>query len=501
MKRTALFGFVIVISFFCVSASVWEGAASVCLNGELPEDGYYVATRSFPRNTVVDVTNLETGQTIRVIVASGLDSPGLLAILSREAAGAIGLNARSIGRIRMSMPSDPVGFSRFTDEPDSSGDPDFDPAAAIATARGSGFDVKQAESAMEKDTAKTKEPAYAEKADSDSSTVVKSDSGSSGAAAPRPPIAPNPAAQDIVDLPESSPPSQAKDSSIKKEPSPVPAPNRGNAAASATAPGTYGYTPDTGNVAQAYPPQAEPPEPPPPPVAPRTPPPQAVPPPVPRQTPPPQAAPPVPPARGQLALVPAEQRPPESAYPGLPPEAEIAPIKRGTAAPPPPQFEGIPEEYIIPPIENRPPPAPVVQREPVMEPIIPPIARPERSPPPEVITEVTVVEANPARPLPPPPLPAPTASSGEVNFSVPRISSLERGKYYLQLAAYSIPELVETELRKISTIYPLAVQESGHSGRPLYRILVGPVNLGESGALLQRFKVSGYRDAFIRKEG
>jgi hypothetical protein len=81
------------------------------------------------------------------------------------------------------------------------------------------------------------------------------------------------------------------------------------------------------------------------------------------------------------------------------------------------------------------------------------------------------------------------------------ISSLERGKYYLQLAAYTIPELVETELLRISTVYPLAVQESGEAEKPLYRILIGPVNLGESGALLQRFKASGYRDAFIRKEG
>jgi hypothetical protein len=33
----------------------------------------------------------------------------------------------------------------------------------------------------------------------------------------------------------------------------------------------------------------------------------------------------------------------------------------------------------------------------------------------------------------------------------------------------------------------------------VYRVLVGPVNLGESGALLQRFKRSGYKDAFIKQ--
>jgi hypothetical protein len=31
--------------------------------------------------------------------------------------------------------------------------------------------------------------------------------------------------------------------------------------------------------------------------------------------------------------------------------------------------------------------------------------------------------------------------------------------------------------------------------------LVGPINQGESAALLQRFKKSGYPDAFIKTEG
>jgi hypothetical protein len=81
------------------------------------------------------------------------------------------------------------------------------------------------------------------------------------------------------------------------------------------------------------------------------------------------------------------------------------------------------------------------------------------------------------------------------------ISSLEKGKYYLQLAAYTLPELVEDELARIDSFYPRAIQETGNPEKPLYRILIGPVNLGESGALLQRFKTSGYRDAFVRKEG
>jgi hypothetical protein len=483
MKKTAFFCFVIFTALLCISASVWEGAASVSLNGELPEEGYYVATRSFPRNTIVDVTNLETSQTIRVIVASGLDSPGLLAILSKDAAGAIGLHARFVGRIRMTMPSEPVGFSRFTDELDSSGDPDFDPAAAIAAAKDSGFDVKQAADAIEKNPVKASDSPSADNAVSPG---------------PKPPIAPNPAASDIVDLPESYTPPQAKtkDDSVKSEPAPA------RPADTATAAGVYGYTPepvippDTSNVAQVYPPE----------YVPEKPEPQAAAVPVRAALPEtaPKAAVPAPvPASSEITLIPAEQRPPEtSPFRGLPPEAEIAPLKEPGAG-----YTGqsnvIPDEYIIPPIGDR-SSAAVIQREPVIEPVIPSIERNTPSPP-QVITDVTVVEANPLSadvPAPaekgPPPVPETERAAG---FSVPVISRLEKGKYYLQLAAYTLPELVETELLKISTVYPLAVQEGGNAEKPLYRILIGPVNLGESGALLQRFKVSGYRDAFIRKEG
>ncbi|MDR2785912.1 MAG: SPOR domain-containing protein [Treponema sp.] len=484
MKKIASFGFVVFIALFCISASVWEGAASVSLNGELPEEGYYVATRSFPRNTIVDVTNLETSQTIRVIVASGLDSPGLLAILSKDAAGAIGLHARFVGRIRMTMPSEPVGFSRFTDELDSSGDPDFDPAAAIAAAKDSGFDVKQAVDAIEKDPVKANDTAPGSSPDNAVSP------------GPKPPIAPNPAASDIVDLPESYTPPQAKtkDGSVKNEPAPAPA----RPADTATAAGIYGYTPepvippDTSNIARVYPPEYTPERPEPEAAA------------VTAQTVPPETVP------TAITLIPAEQRPPESSppYQGLPPEAEIAPLKEPGAGYTV-QSNVIPDEYIIPPIGSR-PSAAAVWTEPAIEPVIPPVNMAVPSPP-EVITDVTVVEANPLSAdtpalvekesrTAPAPVPAPETERA-AGFSVPVISRLEKGKYYLQLAAYTLPELVETELLKISTVYPLAVQEDGSAGKPLYRILIGPVNLGESGALLQRFKVSGYRDAFIRKEG
>ena len=96
-------------------ASPWEGAAAVAPEGELPATGRYVATNSFPANTIVDITNIENNRSTRAIVANNLNSPGLLAIVSREAAELIGMRPGSVIRIRMVQPSDPIAYLRFTE--------------------------------------------------------------------------------------------------------------------------------------------------------------------------------------------------------------------------------------------------------------------------------------------------------------------------------------------------------------------------------------------------
>jgi hypothetical protein len=82
-------------------------------------------------------------------------------------------------------------------------------------------------------------------------------------------------------------------------------------------------------------------------------------------------------------------------------------------------------------------------------------------------------------------------------FSAPVITSLEKGKYYIQVAALSKQESIENEIAKIGKNMPVALQNAGTEEKPVYRILIGPVNLGESGALLRRYKAT-YKDAFVR---
>jgi hypothetical protein len=429
MKKRAITTLVIAALLLLQSASVWEGAAAVAPNGDLPEGGYYAATNSFPRNTVVDITNLETGKTIRVIVAVGLDSPGLLAVVSRDAAEAIGLQSRSIGRIRMTQPSDPIAFSRFIEGLGSSGDPDYDPRARIAETLGSSPSARPGEGFV--DLPETSRPALPE------------NPWDPWAVSPGVPPAQS---SGITDLPETVPPPLVYHPEtyipLAVYPEALPEPRIAE----------QPYIPADVEAAPRYRPELIPE--PAPPIS-------GVPAPIPVPVPngpswdngPGQAD-----GAYDLTLVPAEERPPESAGWTIPEDQALP----GTA---------MVEELQL-----------------VTEPFIDP--RYVIDPVPDLAAAAPPAEAAPV-------VPEPVYSA----FSVPVISRLEQGKYYLQVGAFSRAEAVESELNKIGKTYPLAVQNGGSPDNPVYRILLGPVNLGESGALLRRFKGSGYQDAFIRQDG
>jgi hypothetical protein len=423
MKNIRIFGWVLIALIVLISASVWEGAAAVSISGDLPERGYYAATNSFPRNTIVDITNLETGRSVRVIVAAGLDTPGLLAILSRDAASDIGLQNRSIGRIRMTQPTDPIAFSRFNEGFGSSGDPDYDPQAFVNTniLPGGAVDpgMIPADPALPWEAGRVTNIPEAYEAQ-----PLPYEEGGTGPdlawVYQEPEIPP---VNSPVDTPPVYPPeSPGGGMTILEEP--------------------QGYrNPDAAEMAEVTDIQE----------------PLVSPPPVPPKGPG---------TYDEMVLVPAESRPPSTlSYSGLPPEAEIAPLP-DTASP-----AAVPQRQPDPALSA--PPAALSQ--PVRE-ILPP--------PPPVSS-------------PAPSLSAPSRAAAQF-FSVPLVTSLERGKYYLQLGAYSKAETVESEITRIGGAYPMVILNPGGAAQPVYRVLIGPVNPGESGALLQRFKGIGYTDAFVR---
>jgi cell division septation protein DedD len=433
-----------------IGASVWEGAASIAPGGDLPDGGYYAATNSFPRNTVVDITNLETGKSIRVIVAAGLETPGLLAVLSREAAEIIGLRPRSIGRIRMTQPSDPVAFSRFTEGLSSNGDPDYDPRALVAADPRAAALVNEPYPGEEEPASPAgrevppaalseTEPPFDTGYDGDEIVDIAGfyDPAAALSADEAPPedegIIREP---DLAWVYEPETDEAAKTAEITEEWEPEETPETADAGEAADIEATEppetnmppGWEPETGLTIAEEPDVPEPQN----------------------ETP----------GGGEYdyTLVPTEERPPEE-YPDytLPPEAEISSL--------------------------------------------PPAGSPEAAAGPATIDEslfVKPIEEAAAEP-PYPEHPGDSGSStASALFSVPVIHNLERGKYYLQLGAFSRSESAESELNRIEKTYPLTIQNGGSAEKPIYRILVGPVNLGESGALLQRFKSIGYRDAFVR---
>jgi hypothetical protein len=406
-----------------------------------------VATNSFPRNTVVDITNMENGKTIRAIVSAPLENPGLLAVLSKDAAGAIGIPSRSIGRVRMNQPADPVAFSRFTEGLSSSGDPDYDPSAFVA-ANGINPELLAEEPSP---------PAASPPVSGRNPPAADPPAAETGPAVTIPPAAYVTAAEEaeepsvaeeepavvpdktgaesledltIVDLPEPyvPPASAIPDESISAESSPElvwtprteteaedliePEPEDmaevTDAIINDTAePAELTEAVETGDTAESGEGLAE-------------------------ASPPPADEPAgTPPDDYDLTLIPSEERPPASEDPVIPAD-------------------------LIPP--------PVAGTGPAL-----------------TLPEATAPE------LPP---------SGDYGFSVPVITELEEGRYYLQLAASHNSAAVKEELAKIGEYWPLKVQVSERDNYP-YRILVGPVNQGESRALLQRFK-GNYQDAFVR---
>lgn len=113
------------------SASSWEGSAMTGTVGDFPSSGYYAACNSFARNTTIDVTNLDNGRTVTVIVTRGLESSGVFMMLSAEAATALGIQPGRLARIRAAEPRSAVELAPAA-KTGSAFDPDLNPRLLAA---------------------------------------------------------------------------------------------------------------------------------------------------------------------------------------------------------------------------------------------------------------------------------------------------------------------------------------------------------------------------------
>ncbi len=138
MKGRLFACILVLFSTYVLSADpVWEGSAAVSRFGEFPGAGYFGASNSFPKNTVVEVKNLESGKTVKITITKRLDDPGLFLLVSHDAAKALGIMQDDVARVRVGLSSDIVrSGSPLPDDLPYHPDPDINPAAQTGISSG-----------------------------------------------------------------------------------------------------------------------------------------------------------------------------------------------------------------------------------------------------------------------------------------------------------------------------------------------------------------------------
>jgi len=119
---------------------------------------------------------------------------------------------------------------------------------------------------------------------------------------------------------------------------------------------------------------------------------------------------------------------------------------------------------------------------------------------PPIVSPPVNLPSSPAERYDAPPAPAPVESPvvpDSPSFKAPLVSSLERGKWYVQIGAYTKAEYVENAVNRVGTSSPVVIHSVDSGTNPMFRVLLGPFSQSESKTMLQRFKDKGY-DAFLR---
>ena len=122
---------ILVCSVTLFADSVWEGTSTLGSYGEFPERGNYGASNSFERNTVIEVNNLDNGNSTTLIIVDRLEQPGIFLLLSKDAAAELGVVQGQLAQVRASLALPQGAIRAFPDDLPFSPDPDVNPAAAL----------------------------------------------------------------------------------------------------------------------------------------------------------------------------------------------------------------------------------------------------------------------------------------------------------------------------------------------------------------------------------
>ncbi|UTC82138.1 SPOR domain-containing protein [Treponema denticola] len=441
MNKKILFSFIFIISFSCIWA-VWEGNGGIGSSTDFPAEGLFVRSDMFPKHTLLEITNLEKNIKARAIVIGPSGIPGLLASLSPELGEKLGVQRGKVIRIRVLTPS-PVneegddGKSISAAGPESQ-DLDNNPALFVA----SHSDLPNANV--------KKEEAEPVSENTGSDTILYDDLKSPVEDTPSETVEDVPVVEEVPDI-------DAILAPVVEEP-------------------------------------AEP---------------------IVEETVLPEEVEPI----TETYMEPANENPPITVdpinEPAAKPEAAPAPVTEVSEPQKPEQTqEEVEDVEVVDPVVEP------VNETPAEEKKVDVIA--EISPKNEPITEKPVDDKKEENPTPVEDIPAEEetdlydeadsdiysvtseekaeeSSIAILNEPATVSSKLEKGKTYVQVVVYNDKYNRDEVLKKYGKKYPMVVEESFVKNNTRYTIFVGPLKPQETGAVLERFKQLGFKDAFLKK--
>ena len=508
----------------------WQGTAAVARSGEFDAAGLFAASNAFAENTKIQVQNAQTGQSVQVTVTQRIQgAASVFLLLSEEAGKQIGLSGSQVIRVRASVVSTlGTDLSGSLQEEAYSSDPDLNPALSI------GEQQLRSDTAGPEVPTELEEPAAVEEQTVEVARAAPSESEQA--------VEPGTEAVAEEALPaaeQQGPPTEMAEAAAAEEqppaePSPEELPEEETveiAEAPAFTPETAEPTPEEKRLQE---------------LTDRIPQKQLYMPPRQQEV---YALAPEPPAEEVVeeeiaaAEQPAEEVSEVEEIPEEPAEVEeeveavaepeVAEAEEEPAetteiveegppevSMPGPEAEEQPLEVALPGPEAAEPekPSPEGTRLPAPE-EQPPLTMAPEEPPTGEIEETAITEEvveQPAEELAAveeeqPAFEEPVAEAVEEETAaevamaeapaeeqIALSESLPSRTYFVQLGAYSTRNLAEKLAWDLTQSYSVTILPASSGGRLFYKVLVGPLNVDESGTLLYQFRSSGFKDAFIQ---
>jgi hypothetical protein len=475
----------LLVGLFCFAsmlgaASTWEGSAVIGGLEDFPSDDLFGACNSFPVNSSVEVENLDNGKKVSVIISQTIDNPAVFMALSPKAAATLGMKRGAAARVRiLAAPAVSTSAPRPALAPGATADPDYNPSvlayakpSAEKTDSSKGTELSSLLGASPKGAA-------ASSASADIAEVAAPEDAAPVAAAPEARVPATPAlVEPAVAAAPSAPATEAPKAAEAAAPTEEAASAAPAEATASAAPAAEAEKP--AEVADVEPELAAEPE-------------AAA-----------EAAPAEPVAAAEATESAETAESAEAAAPAAAEPAVVAAAEPEAPAEPAmaesPDGENADVVLSLEPTAARPPVAEAA------------LAAPESAAATEAPAAVAPAAGAPAAVAP---IASPSGSAvaakpasvarvshpAQDPVGVPRIESLAKGYYYVQIGVYATDEALKAAIAAFSSgKYPIAYERlEGRATTTEYRIYVGPILRDESGLLLKKIQAMGFKDAFLKK--